>query len=94
MKTTLLTVLMTLASAGTALAGEFDQHLKACHDAVWARDEFKDIPNAGVSAFPGGFDDDTFYAYWIVDWETVQVAGKCVMQRNTAAIIGITAFRK
>ena len=46
-------LLLVVFAASSANAGEFDQHVKACHDAVWARDEFKEIPNVGVSAYLG-----------------------------------------
>lgn len=74
------------------MAGEFGQHVKACHDAAWAQEEFKNIPNAGVSAYPGGYDDKTFYAYWIVDWDDVQVAGKCMMELKTPKLLELTDF--
>ena len=89
-----LAVVALLATCGPALAGEFDLHVKACHDAAWAQDEFKDIPNAGVSAYPGGFDDKTFYAYWIVDWDELQVAGKCIMDLKEPTNLKLTDFRK
>ena len=41
----------------------------------------------------GGFDDNTFYAYWIVDWEDVQVAGKCTMERKNAHILEVIDFK-
>ena len=85
---------LVLATSADALAGEFDQHVKACHDAVWALDEFKLIPNAGVSAYLGGYGDSTFYAYWIIDWDDVQVAGKCSMERKSPKILQLTDFRK
>ena len=87
-------VILLLGACGPALAGEFDSHLKACHDAAWAIDEFKTIPNAGVSAYPGGYDDNTFFAYWIIDWDDVQVAGKCTMERKQPKILELTDFRK
>ncbi len=80
--------------SGPALASQFDQHVKACHDAAWALKEFSDIPNAGVSAYLGGYDDKTFYAYWIVDWDSVQVAGKCIMDLKSHKVMELTDFRK
>ncbi len=90
----LLAATLFMGFTGPAIADEFDQHIKACHDAAWAQDEFKDIPNAGVSAYPGGYDDKTFYAYWIIDWDDVQVAGKCMMKLKTPEVLKLSDFRK
>ena len=84
--------LLTISSPATA--GEFDAHVKACHDAVWALKDYEDIPNAGVSAYIGGYDDNSFYSYWIVDWDDVQVAGKCLMDLKTPKIKSIKTFGK
>lgn len=80
--------------SGPSLAEEFYDQLKACHDTVWQMDEFKDLPNAAVSVHLGGYDDKSFYAYWIIDWDDLQVAGKCLMDRNKPIITKITDFRK
>lgn len=90
----LLAAAILICACSPAVAGEFDQHVKACHDAAWALDEFKDIPNAGVSAYPGGYDDKIFYAYWIIDWDDVQVAGKCTMELKTPKLLELSDFRK
>lgn len=81
-------------AANLAAAGAFDEHLKACHDAAWTMDEFADIPNAGVSAYPGGTDGETYYAYWIVDWDNVQAAGKCIMPIKQPTVSSISDFTK
>ncbi len=83
-----------LVLASPAVASEFDAHVKACHDEIWSRDEFKDVPNAGIYAYPGGFDDTTFYAYWIVDWEGLQAAGKCNMEKSAPKVTDIVRFAK
>ncbi|WP_108880773.1 hypothetical protein [Anderseniella sp. Alg231-50] len=92
-KKTLAAAIM-IGACGPVMAGEFDQHVKACHDAAWAQEEFKDIPNAGVSAYPGGYDDKIFYSYWIIDWDDVQVAGKCTMELNSPKLLQLIDFRK
>lgn len=79
---------------GTPVAAQdFFDHLKVCHDTVWQIEEFSDLPNAAVSVHLGGFGDDSFYAYWIVDWDDVQVAGKCIMQLQEPVIVQLTDFR-
>lgn len=85
---------LLISTCGPAMAGDFDQHVKACHDAAWTQEEFKDVPHAGVSAYPGGYDDKIFYAYWIIDWDDIQVAGKCVMDLKTPKLLDVTDFRK
>ena len=85
---------MYILLGSPAIAGEFDAHLKACHDGVWQMKEFEKIPNAGVSAYLGGYDDESFYAYWIIDWDDTQVAGKCLMDRNKPTIVSIKTFGK
>jgi len=85
---------MFVLLGNSAFAGEFDAHLKACHDGVWQMKEFENIPNAGVSAYLGGYDDKSFYAYWIIDWDDTQVAGKCLMDLKKPVVNGYTFFRK
>ena len=85
---------LLLAIANPTSAGEFDAHLKACHDGVWQLKEFENIPNAGVSAYLAGYDDKSFYAYWIIDWDDTQVAGKCLMDLKKPVVNGYTYFRK
>ncbi len=94
MKIRILTIAFGLLFAGPVFAGEFDAHVKACHDGVWAQKEFESIPNAGVSAYIGGYNDDSFYAYWIVDWDDVQAAGKCLMERKKPVIKEFKKFGK
>ena len=88
------TLCATCLIGSSSFAGEFDAQMKVCHDAVWQMDEFKNIPNAGVSVHLGGYDDSSFYAYWIIDWDNLQVAGKCLMDRKKPTITKITDFRK
>lgn len=65
-------------------AQSFDQAttdaLKACHDYVWFEvPEFKDLPNAAVSVFPGIMDEKSITVFWNVMWDdpTVRAAGNC-----------------
>lgn len=54
--------------------------LKACHDYVWSEvPEFKDLPNAAVSVFPGIIDGESITVFWNVMWDdpTVRAAGNC-----------------
>jgi len=94
MKKIALAVFTLSLMASPTQAGEFDAHLKVCHDTVWQLDEFKAIPNAGVSVFEGGYGGDDFYAYWIIDWDDLQVAGKCLMERKKPILKELTDFRK
>ncbi len=94
MKKIILSLLFVVFAGGVAQADIVNAQVKACHDAVWSLDEFKNIPNAGISAYPGGFDEKSFYAYWIVDWDDLQVAGKCLMDRKETKVNKIVDFRK
>lgn len=58
---------------------------KACHDHVWFEiGEFKDLPNAAISAFPGSVDGETFVINWNVNWDDprVRAAGNCTVTGN------------
>jgi hypothetical protein len=74
---------------------KYGEHLRVCHDTVWNLKEFKNIPNAGVSVhFSGTNDNDmSMSTYWVVDWDDVQVAGKCVMDQKTPKIRKLIDFR-
>ena len=94
MKLSASLILATLTIGGHAQAAEanFYEQVKACHDAVWALKRFAGIPNAGVSADISGYDDKRFYSCWIVDWDNVQKAGKCLMDRNKPVVREIVHF--
>ncbi|MEY8099812.1 hypothetical protein AB9F29_20815 [Falsihalocynthiibacter sp. S25ZX9] len=54
--------------------------LKVCHDYVWFEvPEFKELPNAAVSVFPGIIDENSITIFWNVMWDdpTVRAAGNC-----------------
>jgi hypothetical protein len=65
-------------------AQSFDQEtvnaLKVCHDYVWFEvPDFKDLPNAAVSVYPGIVGDGSITVFWNVMWDdpTVRAAGNC-----------------
>lgn len=54
--------------------------LSACHDYLWFQvPEFKDLPNAAISVFPGIWGDEQYVVFWNVYWDepTVREAGNC-----------------
>jgi len=66
--------------------------LKACHDAAWGQAEFADLPNAAVSVFLSSNDGKNIVAYWIVDWDNQQAAGKCVVAVGAPDSLELTKF--
>lgn len=85
MKRIISSAFVTLALAASPVASQnFDENtiaaLKACHDYVWFEvPEFKDLPNAAVSVFPGIVEDNSIVVFWNVMWDepTVRAAGNC-----------------
>lgn len=81
MKLFLIATITLVCSVG--LAHAFDRvtvnALKACHDYVWDVPEFKDLPNAAISVYPGSMDDDRRVINWNVNWDdpNVRAAGNC-----------------
>lgn len=77
------TCLAVICAATSAQA--FDRQttnaLKACHDYVWEVPEFKDLPNAAVSVFPGSENGNAIVVNWNVNWDqpTVRAAGNCTV---------------
>ena len=86
----LRTLVLTLASVALTLpAHAFDRvtiaATRACHDYVWFQvPEFKDLPNAAISAFPGRVDGKTHTINWNVNWDDpkVRAAGNCTVINN------------
>lgn len=83
-KTFTFAALALVVSASTSFADPYDEAttnaLKACHDYVWLETpDFKDLPNAAVSVFPGIVDDNGVTVFWNVMWDepTVRAAGNC-----------------
>ena len=79
------TVVLT-AFALPVFAQSFDREtvnaLKLCHDYVWFQvPEFKDLPNAAVSVFPGITAENSRTVFWNVLWDdpTVRAAGNCTV---------------
>lgn len=82
----ILKISMALASlvASPVAAQSFDREtvnaLKACHDYVWFEiPDFKDLPNAAVSVFPGIMGEGSITVFWNVMWDDpiVRAAGNC-----------------
>jgi len=96
MKRGLLSLILAILFVAPAYADadEFDGHLRVCRDAVAEIKEFEALPNAAFYVYKGGYGDKSFYAYWIVDWDELQAAGKCLMDRKSPTINKITDFRK
>lgn len=80
----LLVALGCLVVAAPAIADQVTpQMLKTCHDSVWEQDEFKDIPNAGISIESGEFKDNGRVAvHWRVEWDNQHARGVCVLKPN------------
>lgn|GEM_PF-5365592 len=66
--------------------------LQACHDRAWHQPAFRHVPNAGVSVYRNMVSDDTVIAYWIVDWEQTQAAGRCTGDRRTGGLVEFMRF--
>lgn len=79
----LLIATTTAVISAAGLAHAFDRvtvnALKACHDYVWEVPEFKDLPNAAISVYPGSLDGDQRVINWNVNWDDpdVRAAGNC-----------------
>jgi len=76
-----LVVALGLLTAGTAQAAAAStSQLKACHDYVWQRKNFRDIPNAGISiqgSEAGGRGNAK--VHWRVEWDNMHARGICVV---------------
>lgn len=88
---------MLAASSSPSLA--FDRKmtdaLKACHDYLWFQvPEFKELPNAAISVFPGIWGDGQLVVFWNVYWDdpTVREAGNCQVKDDE--IIGFEHYGK
>lgn len=87
MKHIMSSAFVTLTLATSPLAAQnFDENtiaaLKTCHDYVWFDvPEFKNLPNAAISAFPGVMEENTIVVFWNVMWDdpTVRAAGNCTV---------------
>lgn len=69
--------------------------LKGCHDYIWFEiPEFKKLPNAAVSVFPGIMDKTSVTVFWNVMWNdpNVRAAGNCVYAKGK--IIGFEDYTK
>lgn len=79
-----LLALTTLVFAIPTTAAEVTpQMMKTCHDTVWEQDDFKDIPNAGISIEGGAVKDNGRIAvHWRVDWDNNHARGVCVLKPN------------
>ncbi|MCV6825773.1 MULTISPECIES: hypothetical protein [Halocynthiibacter] len=73
--------LVIAAGAAQAFDRQTTNALKACHDYIWDVPEFKDLPNAAISVFPGSENGDKIVVNWNVNWDqpAVQAAGNCTV---------------
>ena len=76
----MLSAFLTFPLAAQSFDRETVNALKACHDYVWFQvPDFKDLPNAAVSVFPGITDESAITVFWNVMWDDpiVRAAGNC-----------------
>ncbi len=89
MKSVTRWLLLLFAVGLIPTAGAFDRittdALRMCHDYIWDTPEFKDLPNAAISVFPGSLDGNTIVVNWNVNWDqpTVRAAGNCTVINGT-----------
>lgn len=68
---------------------------RACHDHVWFQvSEFKALPNAAISAFPGKLDGKTYVINWNVNWDNprTRAAGNCTIINGK--VVGFEDYTK
>jgi hypothetical protein len=85
-KTAMAAIAVPLLWVSCAPAHAFDrvttEALKACHDYIWMEvTDFKELPNAAVSVFPGIIDEKSVTVFWNVMWDDpiVRAAGNCTV---------------
>jgi len=80
---TLLALACLVVAMPAAAQDVTPQMMKTCHDSVWDQNEFKDIPNAGISIESGAVKDNGRIAvHWRVDWDNKHARGVCVLRPN------------
>lgn len=97
----IVTIATTCIALGASpvFAQAFDREttnaLQSCHDYLWSDvPEFKELPNAAISVFPGIMDGDTITVFWNVMWDdpTVRAAGNCTVIKGK--IEGVEDYTK
>ena len=68
--------------------------LKACHNYLWDIPEFKDLPNAAISVFPGSVNKNEYVINWNVNWDKPNVAAGGNCQVVKGEVIGFEHYGK
>lgn len=88
-------MISTIALPAVAFDRITTEALKGCHNYIWLKvPEFRDLPNAAVSVFPGIMEKTSVTVFWNVMWNdpNVRAAGNCVYANGK--VIGFEDYTK